>query len=721
MSPKCKPWSKLGQRAQRQLLQDLAALMVPHCETATDVSQLLHALGERVRRSNESVGPVTADTQHTATLLRNLGQVRQQNEPASNHMDNKTISVHQLDTAVVQAGFERALLQEHGYTLGVVRYRKAASSALGSGSTPGEAKPLGGRPSVVNDSDVRNAVGAVLKQHTIDSEMVVVVGRGPRRRLVLAKHLTKTLGRIWNEDEELRKQISSCSFRRIVKRHFPHIRRPRRETDVCEHCRHLNKKLYPAAKKAMSKHRGALEALLPSYFHAFDNNPQIARNQQTRESGDDLARFVRYINCRNARASNDEDRAPLSGMTRLSLHQAEARAVHKLKPHVDIVKAYEWHQITARRQGAYLQSLRDGQLRSTACLIQTDFKENVKFPLGPSETSEEWHAQGKMSLSVFGAHVLAPRRGTGNPCHIELFVVLVSEVLDHDAQVSTMYTNTVLAAVQNHPDVEWSRLTNIIFAADCGPHFRSKENVAHYCATLPKLLEKPVEVCWLGEQHGKSGVDRCFGWCNMWIGEHIQRHVIHSIDHLLDAFHQGSTRMQTEDPEGARFIVQKFDPGTHRPSERSFFKSSGFKVTRTYSLVGSPSRFTDVGVSIRNKHFTDMPGPGDLMNFEIETKTGQSEEWRRAYYDKPRAWELPGPQPGDQNAITKRFQEQQEFATDDMPLPRRTFLEACSAKALSLSRAATKKRRKHAKLTKKSSSSSGSSSTSSSSTSSSAS
>ena len=57
MSPKSKPWSKFGQRAQRQLLQDLTALMVPHCETATDVSQLLHALGERVRRSNQSVGP----------------------------------------------------------------------------------------------------------------------------------------------------------------------------------------------------------------------------------------------------------------------------------------------------------------------------------------------------------------------------------------------------------------------------------------------------------------------------------------------------------------------------------------------------------------------------------------------------------------------------------------------------------------------------------------
>ena len=59
MSPKFKPWSKLGQRAQRQLLQDLTAFMVPHCETATatDVNQLLHLLGERVRRSNQSVGP----------------------------------------------------------------------------------------------------------------------------------------------------------------------------------------------------------------------------------------------------------------------------------------------------------------------------------------------------------------------------------------------------------------------------------------------------------------------------------------------------------------------------------------------------------------------------------------------------------------------------------------------------------------------------------------
>ena len=46
-----------GQLAQCQLLQDLTALMVPHCETATDVSHLLHALGERARRSKQSVGP----------------------------------------------------------------------------------------------------------------------------------------------------------------------------------------------------------------------------------------------------------------------------------------------------------------------------------------------------------------------------------------------------------------------------------------------------------------------------------------------------------------------------------------------------------------------------------------------------------------------------------------------------------------------------------------
>ena len=83
------------------------------------------------------------------------------------------------------------------------------------------------------------------------------------------------------------------------------------------------------------------------------------------------------------------------------------------------------------------------------------------------------------------------------------------------------------------------------------------------------------------------------------------------------------------------------------------------------------------------------------------------------------ALELPVPEASDTNAVSKRFQEQKSFATRNLPAPLRTFLESCSAKALSLDRAANKKRRKNAVLRPRPTETSSSSSSSSSSASSS--
>ena len=73
-----------------------------------------------------------------------------------------------------------------------------------------------------------------------------------------------------------------------------------------------------------------------------------------------------------------------------------------------------------------MQGLRSGSLPPRACLVQTDFKENVKYPLGSSESAEEWHAQNKLLLSVFGhmcwrpantrPSLLAGFRGAGSRC-----------------------------------------------------------------------------------------------------------------------------------------------------------------------------------------------------------------------------------------------------------------------------------------------------------------
>ena len=119
---------------------------------------------------------------------------------------------------------------------------------------------------------------------------------------------------------------------------------------------------------------------------------------------------------------------------------------------------------------------------------------------------------------------------------IEVFVLVVSDVLDHDAQAGCMMTNTVLATLKQHRLVDWAAISHLLLVCDCGPHFRSKENFAHFLITVPSTLQMSVELCYLAEQHGKSGVDRCFGWCNGWIEQYILRYPIYNLADLITCF-----------------------------------------------------------------------------------------------------------------------------------------------------------------------------------------
>lgn len=258
--------------------------------------------------------------------------------------------------------------------------------------------------------------------------------------------------------------------------------------------------------------------------------------------------------------------------------------------------------------------------------------------------------------------------------------------------------NTVLAYLKNRDDVDWACLQHLVLVADCGPHFRSKESAAHFCVTLPKTLGISVEVAWLGEQHGKSGVDRCFGWCNGWIQDYIQRLPIFGLDDLTKCFAAGAKHMMDEDPEGAKIAILKFAPGTMRPSDRFYLACDSFKISRTYSLIGRLSQYASAGVSVRNKVFSDLSGE-DILAWTLQTHTPEEPEaWRAGFYDKPKSWEETGPQPGEANSITRRFTDQKHAAHARMPSSRPTFLQRCSAKALSLKRAAAKQKRKQRAL-----------------------
>jgi len=100
---------------------------------------------------------------------------------------------------------------------------------------------------------------------------------------------------------------------------------------------------------------------------------------------------------------------------------------------------------------------------------------------GREETGDEWHAQNKLPLTVFGCHAKVPNASGG---HVEIYLLLVSEVLDHDAQMANMLINKCITIIREREKVGWQSVTKLWIACDVGPHFRSYENAAHFLCTL---------------------------------------------------------------------------------------------------------------------------------------------------------------------------------------------------------------------------------------------
>ena len=54
---------------------------------------------------------------------------------------------------------------------------------------------------------------------------------------------------------------------------------------------------------------------------------------------------------------------------------------------------------------------------------------------GTQGTGDEWHAQSKLSLIVSGVFARVP---TCTGTHVDAYLLLVSEVVDHDAQAANI-------------------------------------------------------------------------------------------------------------------------------------------------------------------------------------------------------------------------------------------------------------------------------------------
>lgn len=346
---------------------------------------------------------------HNADLqavISALGRMRAQHQNRPLHQPS--ITVNELDHALVHNTQHRDTLEKLGYHLGRQHYGKILREEAVLMPASSNAQPnLGGRPSLVQNADSVALVQKALDTHTKESERIVVIGRGAKRRMVVAKHLVKTKHRLWCENAALHSAMSWASFHRIMKLHFPYVRNPRRNTDVCKHCKVFTKELLPRALKCMKRNREHLESICARYFANLDS--QVRQANQPQDDVKYLEKFQLYVAQKERDSRQDPLRTDMSRSSRIALHAAEAQCLHTLKPHVELCLAYEWHRLSARRQGDFVKNLREGGLPRSTALLQVDFKENVKYPMSPDETSEEWHAQNKLSLTVFGANALLPK------------------------------------------------------------------------------------------------------------------------------------------------------------------------------------------------------------------------------------------------------------------------------------------------------------------------
>ncbi|CAJ1392143.1 unnamed protein product [Effrenium voratum] len=599
-------------------------------------------------------------------LLEQLGKLRA-TVPASTNLDVPVITLTQLDSAVTKVPLPQEALTAAGYTL---TKHSAAAAAEG----PKSQQRKRGRRTKVNS---RN------------------------KKMVVAQHLRKKRYRVFLEEPELHESMSWSTFHSIMKRHFPHVKNPMRQTDICEHCKHLERHLLPAAQRALAKHRLEIEEFSQQYFHPFDSSPATIENKEKTDKFPLLATSLAFVQQQNFNAANSRERQALGLATRLALHSAEASAIHTLKGHVELLEAYRWHQTSARRQEAALEQLASGEsLPASAVLLQMDFKENVRYPLSAQETGDEWHAQNKLSLTVFGVFARVPTR-TGT--HVDVYLLLVSEVLDHDAQAANMLVNEAIALLRRHPGTHWPAVKKLILASDVGPHFRSYENAV-------KVLNVEVEVLYLAEHHGKGACDRLFAWTRMWVSRFIQKHPIYNLRDLTQCYREGAASRIADDPTTPAILVSNFDPGRFRPTKRSFLSAATLKISRTYSLVAL-DRHAAPGVRIVNHVFTDLRQGSRVLPCHVDEVVSEEKvEWRRGYYDKPRSWEQAGPEPGDVNHVTRRFAAQKTFLPDREVAPKRSLEEKMSAKAKQLSKHAAKKKRELAEGSSSSASSSSSSS-----------
>ncbi|CAK9082215.1 unnamed protein product [Durusdinium trenchii] len=548
--------------------------------------------------------------------------------------------------------------KEFGYGIGKSRWERA-------GVVEKEPQRQRGRP---NKTENKQLIALVDKAFAETSQPSSRLSWDPRaQEWMIVNTLTSDKKAVWQNWGSLQGNMSLSTFWRIAKKHLRHYKGAESINDYCIYCYDLKTKVLPQVKNLLDTVRKELEALMPAYFAPWDGFE--AQAHLADKPGLHLRLLRHYIDhrsetqaCREHRGTEwpcglSRLRARGSGFAqrlRVTLHAKEVDICVQLQAMSKLLDSYLFHRSANEFQKPLLFQLL-AEPPEGAVVILSDFKELVTLPIRSTQTGEEFFANARKDISVFGS-IVSERAADGKVLWTR--VLILSDILDHTSCRASQCIEQAFQSRRGTAPVEVVHLLS-----DAGPHFRSYEALHHYCCIMPLRHKARVCVHYGVEKHFKSEADRLFALFESYVKDaRRQGKDLVEITDLCKFLQEKNLAQRQKDPTAPFLIVINDVLSKKQPvAERFRLTAKGFHITRTYCVSSAPAvhRHSRLGVKIFNHIFSNMAAANNLSSEAVLLPSKDaSPEYRRGFWTEEgrRRWDHEVQPLGrtDETSLTRR-------------------------------------------------------------------
>lgn len=386
-----------------------------------------------------------------------------------------------------------------------------------------------------------------------------------------------------------------------------------------------------------------LTAIMPNYFatwDAFEGHDSLLekpglhlrqlRHFVEHHSAQEACRRHRHTSWPCGLGCLRNRRSGFPQRNRVTLFAKEADMCVQLEAMSKLLDSYLFHRSANEFQKPVLTNLLVEPPAGTVVVL-SDFKELFTLPVRSTQTGEEFFANARIEISIFGS-VVSERRRDGT---VEWTRVLIlSDILDHTSCRASQCIDQALRQRRGTNPVD-----TIHLLSDAGPHFRSYEALHHYCCVLPVQHQARVCVHYGVEKHFKSEADRLFAIFERYVKDARKQgtDLVEIAD--LCKFLAGKNQAARSADATAPLLVIINDVGSQKKpaNERYRLQAKKFHITRTYCLSSAPVAQgpSRLGVKVFNHVFSNMVAATNLTSdLELLPSKDSAPAYRRGFWSE---------------------------------------------------------------------------------------